>query len=152
VDEARRDFRGLRFSFESWSLIRVNPRKSADTILLFLGEPAVMTTKAFWNRVKKLIKAHKITQKQFAEYLNIPLGSLQGMIHHERMPVLDFALDMATVLGVSVEYLANGKDKEAADRRRKELADRQSAIQISKLTAQIQKEAEKIQSKSKTAL
>jgi len=109
-----------------------------------------MTTKAFWVRVKKLIKEHKITQKQFAEYLNIPLGSLQGMMHHDRMPVVALAIDMATLLGVTVEYLANGKDRDVIDKRRKELADKQSANQILKLAVQIQKEAEKIQSKPKS--
>jgi len=116
-----------------------------------------MTTEAFWARVKKLIKAHKMTQKQFAQHINISSGTFEGMIYHNRMPILSLALDIASALGnrryiVTVEYLANGKDQETAKRRHKELSDRQSAIQISKLAAQIQKETEKIQGKPKAAL
>ena len=61
--------------------------------------------------------------------------------HLRSFPV---ALSMATALGVSVEYLATGKDREVKDKRLKELADRQAAVRISKLSMQIQKEAEKI--------
>ena len=106
-----------------------------------------MTTKVLWNRVKKLIKAHKMTQKQFAEYINIPSGTFEGMMYHNREPVVSLALDMAKVLGVTVEYLATGSDKEIKNRRIKELSDRQSASQISRLSLQINKEAEKIISK-----
>jgi len=47
-----------------------------------------METKALWNRVKKLIKAHKMTQKQFAKCINIPSGSFEGLIYHDREPIL----------------------------------------------------------------
>ena len=110
-----------------------------------------MTTKDFWNRVKKLIKAHKMTQKQFAERIDIPAGTFHGLMYHNRMPVLDLALDIAKVLGVSVEYLANGSDREIANKRLKELSDRQSASQIIKLISQITKEAEKIQKSRKAS-
>ncbi|MDR2965364.1 MAG: helix-turn-helix domain-containing protein [Treponema sp.] len=107
-----------------------------------------MTIKAFWNRVKKLIKAHKITQSQFAQYINIPLGSLQGMMHHNREPILSLALDMAKTLGVTIEYLATGSDKEVKNQRLKQLADKQAAIKISTLATEIQEAAKRINSKS----
>ena len=103
-----------------------------------------MTTKVFWSRVKKLIKSHKMTHKQFAEYIDIPLRSFEGMIYHNRIPVLTLALDMATALGVSVEYLANGEDRDLKNKRLKELENRETAVRISKLSMQIHKESEKI--------
>ena len=106
-----------------------------------------MTTKAFWNRVKKMIKAHNMTQKEFAQQLDMPLSTFQGMMHHNRVPVLDIALDMAKILGVTVEYLAYGKDTEITSMRLKELSNEQSATAITKLATQIQKESAKIQNK-----
>ena len=101
----------------------------------------------FWNRVKKLLKDHKMTQKIFAEYINIPLSTFQGMIHYERLPVLDLALSIAKTLGVTVEYLAEGNDHEILSKRQKILADKQSISVISKLSFQIIKETEKILNK-----
>ena len=109
-----------------------------------------MTTMAFWDRVKKLIKAHKITQKQFAEYINMPSGTFEGLMYHNREPIVSLALDIATALGVTVEYLVNGNDRDIKDKRLKELADRETAVRISKLSVQIQKETEKITNKPKT--
>ena len=111
-----------------------------------------MTPKVFWNRVKKLLKDHKMTQKEFAEYINIPLSTFQGMIHYERLPVLDLALNIAKVLGVTVEYLANGNDREMVNKRLKTLADRQSVSVISKLSFQIIKETEKIRNEDQKRL
>ena len=108
-----------------------------------------METKALWNRVKKLIKAHKMTQKQFAKCINIPSGSFEGLIYHDREPILSLAIDMSKALGVTVEYLATGTDREIKNKRFKELADMQAAEQILKLSSQINKKAEKIKGKPK---
>jgi transcriptional regulator with XRE-family HTH domain len=106
-----------------------------------------MDNDSFWGRVKKLLKAHKLTQAQFAQYIDIPLKSLEGMIYYDRIPIVYLAIDIATALGVTVEYLAYGKDSLITDKRLKELAARQSALRISGLAQQIQNEADEIKSK-----
>ena len=63
------------------------------------------------------------------------------------MPVLDIALNIAKILGVTVEYLAYGKDTEITSMRLKELSKEQSATVITKLAIQIQNESAKIQNK-----
>ena len=102
-----------------------------------------MTAKEFWGRVKKLIKAHNLTQEQFAKHIDCPIGTLKGSMHFDRYPILPFAIDIATALGVSVEYLATGKDREIKDKRLKELSNRQAAVKISELASQIYNENEK---------
>ena len=103
-----------------------------------------MKTKAFWNRVKKLIKSHNLSQRQFAEKIGIPLGSLEGMIYHNREPVLSLAVNIAGALGVTIEFLANGRDREIVNKRLYELAVRETTARISKLSLQIQKETKRI--------
>ena len=100
-----------------------------------------MTAKEFWGRVKKLIKAHNLTQEQFAKHIHYPIGTLKGSIHFDRYPILPLAIDIATALGVSVEYLATGKDHETKDKRLKELANKQAALKISELALQIYNES-----------
>ena len=103
-----------------------------------------MTTKDFWNRVKKLIKAHNMTQKQFTEYIGIPLDSFKSMVYNNREPVFSLAVDMAKALGVTVDYLSTGNDRELKNLRLKELENRQAASKLLKLAKEMQKEAEKI--------
>ena len=103
-----------------------------------------MNTKAFWNRVKKLIKSYKLSQRQFAEKIGIPLGSLEGMIYHNREPVLSLAISMADALGVTIDYLAKRKDREIVEKRLYEIAVKETTARISKLSLQIQKETKRI--------
>ena len=103
-----------------------------------------ITAKEFWDRVKKLIKAHNLTQEQFAKHINCSIGTLKGSIHSKRYPNLPLAINIAAALGVSVEYLAIGSDRENKDKHLKELAGRQAAAKISKLALQIHEESEKI--------
>ena len=79
-----------------------------------------MTT--FWERTKKLIKAAGMNQEQFAKYIDIPIGTFQGWIHHDRIPEALTACDIAAALGVSVEYLAYGRDRDNTRIRERELA------------------------------
>lgn len=103
-----------------------------------------MTAKEFWNRVKKLIKAHNLTQEQFAKHIDFPIGTLKGAMHFNRYPALPLAVDIAAALGVSVEYLVAGSNCEDKDKHLKEFTDRQIAASISKLALQIHNETEKI--------
>ena len=104
----------------------------------------IMDGDKFWGRAKPLIKAHKMTQKQLAEYLGVPVHTLYGWIRHGRVPDTSTAYDMAVVLGVTLNYLLGGREAEIADWRLKELAARDAAASILKLAAQIQEETSKL--------
>ena len=104
----------------------------------------VMDNDSFWGRAKPLIKAHKMTQKQFAEYLGVPVTTLYGWIKYNRIPDTGTAYDMAVVLGVTLNYLLGGREAEIADWRIKELAARDAAARILELAAQIQEETAKL--------
>jgi len=99
-----------------------------------------MDTDNFWVRVKALIKAHKMTQKQFARITGFSPNTVRGWIYHDRVPELSAAYVIAFTLGVSLEYLLGGKDKDIAKARIKELEMRKSAARILKMIDKIQKE------------
>ena len=86
----------------------------------------------FWKRTKPLIKAHKMTQKQFAEHMGISFHTFRGWIQHNRIPDLASAYDMALVLGVTLDYLVSGKDRDFAARRLKEIELRRAAARAIK--------------------
>jgi transcriptional regulator with XRE-family HTH domain len=103
-----------------------------------------MNKDTFWGRVRPLIKAHKMTQKQFADYIGIPVNTFTGWMHYGRIPDTVAAYDMAVALGVTLNYLLGGKEVKIADWRLKELAAREAAANILELTEQIQKEVRKL--------
>ena len=78
-------------------------------------------------RVKAQIKAHKISQARFAEYVGINPRTFQGWIHHNRIPDIDTALHMAAALGVGLEYLVLGKDGKAMEIRAQQVEERKIA-------------------------
>jgi len=94
----------------------------------------------FWGRVKALIKAHKMTQKQFAEVTGFSPNTVRGWIYHNRVPELSAAYVIAYTLGVSLEYLLGGKDKEITKLRLKELKMRKAAARMLKMVDKMQKE------------
>jgi transcriptional regulator with XRE-family HTH domain len=99
----------------------------------------------FWIRVKKLIAAHRISQEEFAEYLDVPLATFKGWIHYDRIPGAFTAYRIATALGTSVEYLITGHDGEAAENRMKQTWERKSAAErMRKLADEFQKELTRI--------
>ena len=98
----------------------------------------------FWERTKQLIKAHKMTQKQFAEYLGVPLQTLYGWIKHDRIPDTATAYEIAVVLGVTLDFLLGGSEADTADFRIRELAARDAAARILELAACIQEETCKL--------
>ena len=99
-----------------------------------------MYGKEFWGRAKPLIKALNLTQRQFAERLGMSYFTLRGWIYHERMPELSAAYDIALVLGVSLDFLISGKDKNFAERRLKEIELRRASTRLLKLTQDMQRE------------
>jgi transcriptional regulator with XRE-family HTH domain len=99
-------------------------------------------TNPFWERVKKLIKAHKTSQEQLSFYLGISLSTLKCWIQHNRIPDAYTACDMAEALGVSVEYLVKGTDGKAMEMREKDTLSRKTAAaDIKKMTGSIMKNA-----------
>ena len=96
----------------------------------------------FWERAKPLIKAHNLSQKQFADHLGVSINTLQGWIKHERVPETSMAYRVAISLGVTLDYLFSGKERDIAMARYKELTAKQTAARMAKLAEQIIKEAE----------
>ena len=78
----------------------------------------------FWERTINLIKAHKISQKKFAEYTEINYNVFRGWIAKNRIPDAASACDIADALGVTVEYLVRGKDSLGAELRKKQTEER----------------------------
>ena len=105
----------------------------------------------FWKRVKPLIKAHRMTQKQFAEYIGISPNTFKSWIKYERIPDTGTAYDMAIVLGVTLNYLLGGREAEIAGWRYKELAAREAAAKILDLSVQVQEEIRKLRPLMKSA-
>ena len=99
-----------------------------------------MESEAFWRRVKSLLKSNKMTQRQLAEKINIPISTLEGWLHFNRIPIVHTAVNIATVLGVTAEYLAFGRDIGKTNLRFKELEMKNKLTNISTLTKQIHKE------------
>ena len=103
-----------------------------------------MDSNTFWGRVKPLIKAHKMTHRQFADYMGISPYTFNNWMRYKRIPDTSTAYDMAIVLGVTLNYLLGGREAEIADWRIKELTARDAAARILELDAQVQEEARKL--------
>ena len=86
-----------------------------------------MDSVQFWKRVKAQIKAHKISQMSFAEYLGMNPRTFQGWIYHNRIPDIETALQIAASLGVGLEYLVFGKDNLAMENRAQQVEERKIA-------------------------
>ena len=99
----------------------------------------------FWERVKKHIKTHKISQRNFAAYVGIPFGTFRDWLCYGMYPDIRSASNIAEALGVSLEYLIRGADGQAAERRGKDALKRKNAAaKIKKMVKIIEKNAEVI--------
>ena len=78
-----------------------------------------MDVASFWNRVKLLVSAHKITQAEFAAHIGMPLSTFRKWLHYKRIPDLQSAINIAASLGVSLDYLINGKEMDAVEEDKK---------------------------------
>ena len=72
-------------------------------------------------------------------------GTFAGWIYHNRLPNAETACDIGTALGVSVEYLVYGRDRNNTRTRLRELAARKAAARIEILSERIQKETRGMQ-------
>jgi len=99
----------------------------------------------FWLRTIELIKAHKISQKGFADYVGINYNVFRGWINHDRIPDAISSCTIADALGVTVEYLARGKDGMGAVLRMKQTEKRKIASEkIKKLVTELGEETVKL--------
>jgi len=76
----------------------------------------VPTEHPFWNRVKKILRAHKISQIKFAANLGIHYSTLKYWICYGLLPEIETAFSIADALGVSIDYLVRGTDDKIATR------------------------------------
>jgi len=99
----------------------------------------------FWSRVKTLIKAHKLSQAQFAKHIGVNPTTFYGWIYHKRIPDLGTALYIAAALGVDVEFLAFGKDGKAMEIHTRQVEERKNAAErIKKLSDRMQEEIKRM--------
>ena len=104
-----------------------------------------MNIDAFWNRVKFLIKTHKTTQEKIAVYIDIPFRTFRNWIYYKRAPDIGTAVSLSIALGVSIEYLIFGEDRQRIEDRMLRLLERKSAAaEIHKLAKIIVDESGKI--------
>ena len=97
----------------------------------------------FWDRTKKLIKSHKVTQRNFAAYVGITYGTLKDWLCYGVYPDVLSAIKIAEALGVSLEYLIRGVDGQASERREKEALKRKTAAaKIKAMVKKIEKNAD----------
>ena len=99
----------------------------------------------FWQRVKALIKTHKITQKKFAQYIDVPVSTFYNWIQYNRIPDVYTAYSIATALGVSMEYLITGKEGKNTKMRIKQTMLRKiTESKIKRLSGKLQKEIQSL--------
>lgn len=63
----------------------------------------------FWDRIKQLLKEQKLSQEKFAGRIGICYGTLKHWICYGLIPDIITGLEIADVLGVTVEYLVTGE-------------------------------------------
>ena len=103
-----------------------------------------MDAKELWERVKKEIKAHKITLTQFSQYLGIPKSTFFYWLRNKTIPDLFTAYDIAIALGVSLEFLASGENWKSEKLRMEQTKTRKSAeAEVKKLVDKLQSELKK---------
>jgi transcriptional regulator with XRE-family HTH domain len=82
-------------------------------ISISFGAEIVMNETEFWNRVKGLLKKRNTTQREFTRACGIAYGTFCGWIYRNIYPTIFEGYVIARVLGVSVEYLMSGRDKQS---------------------------------------
>jgi transcriptional regulator with XRE-family HTH domain len=68
-----------------------------------------MEIDVFWGRVKTLIKKKGVTQSEAAKACGIPPETFRGWMSKHIIPTVFSAYDIARYLGVSLEYLVQGR-------------------------------------------
>ena len=100
-----------------------------------------MNTENFWNRVKALIKAHKITQGKFSEYIGIPRSTFYDWMRFSTAPDIITAYRISTALGTNLEYLITGENGQNEKTRIEQTDSRKTTeTEIKKLLVKLQEE------------
>jgi transcriptional regulator with XRE-family HTH domain len=95
----------------------------------------------FWKRVKELIRAHRISQENFAAYVGMNYNTFKSCLYFDRIPDVLTGHRMATALGVSLEYLITGDNGKAMeDRKKQTLIRKNAAKEIQKMARKIEKD------------
>jgi transcriptional regulator with XRE-family HTH domain len=81
-------------------------------LVRILTNMTIIRANVFWGRVKQLIKKKNTTQAKVAEACGVPLETFHGWIYKGIYPTVLGAYYLSRVLGVSIDYLVAGKDKE----------------------------------------
>ena len=103
-----------------------------------------MNTEKLWKRVKLQIKSHKISQEKFAGYISIPRSTFYRWLRFNIAPDVFTAYNIASALGVSLEYLLTGTDKKSEQERMKQTEERKiTEAQVKKLVGKLQDEVVK---------
>ena len=70
-----------------------------------------MNRDAFWKRIKTLIKEKGVTQETAAKACRLSPNTLRKWMSRRMIPPLSYAYYLSSFLGVSLEYLITGKEK-----------------------------------------
>ena len=66
----------------------------------------------FWNRLRTELINQDLTHKEFADKIGIIKGSLESKFARENIPDADFLYQCSKALGLSMDYLYTGVEKE----------------------------------------
>lgn len=77
------------------------------------SENEIKQNASFWNRFKTICKDKGITQVELCNKTRIDKGKLQGQITRDIAPSVFEAQKIADCLGVSMEYLTIGIEKDS---------------------------------------
>ena len=73
-----------------------------------------MNSRAFWSRVKTLLKAKAVTQKEAAKACGLSSDRFRTWMSRGMIPPLSSAFRLSRHLGVSLEYLIRGQGTDKA--------------------------------------
>ena len=57
-----------------------------------------------WERTKKLIRVHKISQGKFSAYIGISFGTLKNWLYYGIMPEAETTYNIVIALAVSIKH------------------------------------------------
>jgi len=98
-----------------------------------------------WKRVKSQVRAHRVSLKNFAEYIDVPRSTFFRWMQVGIVPDVYTAYNISTALGVSIEYLIIGKDRKSEEIRMKQTEARKSSeARVRKLAGKLNEEVGKL--------
>jgi len=104
-----------------------------------------MNIEEFWKRIRSQMKAHKISQRKFAEYINVPYSTFNSWLYYKRSIEVGTAYNIASALGVTVEYLVTGREGKNEEEHLKQTEIRKTAgAEMKKLLGKLQEEVVKL--------